>query len=553
MDPGVRRLLRRVASRQRACAVGARFYCFVLLLAALYSALLLCSRLLALIPNWFAPVGLVSPVAAALAMAVAFHRRPTATAAARLVDKRMATDDLYLTAALIESSAGQYQPLVLRDAEAGAGSVPPQAVVPFKWGAKARRILLVLAVLLAASMFLPQLDPFGRGEQRRAIAERRRQLEDSRQATALRIAFLKKKAAEGDLAEQVPRAVARLKETFNATRPAQKEGNLKRLSARQQELGELWRKASEKKLKPDFRQSYEAQKFGAGSEKKVDQWRRELRKGETKALKKEIAELKDAVQKLTEMPEGVEKKELAQQVRQRLRELADFAANETNSPSLNSALQRALDQLAMAGMAGISGPGLEALAESLDLTELELSSLAESLEGLQSLEDALEALQLAKLLNEWEGLDGEMCKSCEGIADYAALYAKLMEGRCGSCGCLLGEGGVCSGCGGRGMGLGMRGAGIGVGGLAPEDTEAETAFKTEKSRSALTAGKILLSLKTRGLSDPGQARVDYEQHVDEVKQGVSEAILHEQVPPAYHEAIQDYFDSIGEPHETAAQ
>ena len=89
----------------------------------------------------------------------------------------------------------------------------------------------------------------------------------------------------------------------------------------------------------------------------------------------------------------------------------------------------------------------------------------------------------------------------------------------------------------------MGGPGIGRGGKAPETPDAETEFETEKSRSFLTAGKALLYLKTRGVSDAGDATVDYE-HLAEVKKGVSEAILHEQVPPAYHEAIRKYFDSL---------
>ena len=90
----------------------------------------------------------------------------------------------------------------------------------------------------------------------------------------------------------------------------------------------------------------------------------------------------------------------------------------------------------------------------------------------------------------------------------------------------------------------MRGAGVGVGGLAPEDASLETDYKSQKSRSALTAGKILLSLKTRGVSDPGEARVEYADYVGQVKQGVSEAILHEEVPPAYHDSVRKYFDTM---------
>ena len=61
---------------------------------------------------------------------------------------------------------------------------------------------------------------------------------------------------------------------------------------------------------------------------------------------------------------------------------------------------------------------------------------------------------------------------------------------------------------------------------------------------ALNAGKVLMSIKTQGVTDPGQAVVEYRQSMQQIQQGLNEAILHEQVPPAYHEAIRKYFDSM---------
>ena len=94
-----------------------------------------------------------------------------------------------------------------------------------------------------------------------------------------------------------------------------------------------------------------------------------------------------------------------------------------------------------------------------------------------------------------------------------------------------------------GSGLGMKGPGKGEGGQAPEKEDADTGFTPEQARSALTAGKMLLKWKERGLSDPGKAREEYLRNVEKIKQGVSEAILHEQIPPGYHEAIKKYFDT----------
>jgi hypothetical protein len=92
----------------------------------------------------------------------------------------------------------------------------------------------------------------------------------------------------------------------------------------------------------------------------------------------------------------------------------------------------------------------------------------------------------------------------------------------------------------------MGGPGTGRGGKAPEDNSVTTDFKTEQSKSAVTAGKVILSLKTKGVSDRGDAAKDYRGLIQNVKQGVSEAILQEQVPPGYLDGIKSYFDTIDE-------
>jgi hypothetical protein len=91
----------------------------------------------------------------------------------------------------------------------------------------------------------------------------------------------------------------------------------------------------------------------------------------------------------------------------------------------------------------------------------------------------------------------------------------------------------------------MGGQGQGEGNIAPEDPTQVTDFTPERARSAVQAGKIILTLKVQGLADPGEAELNYKQYVEQVKQGVGEAILHEEVPPAYHDAVQGYFDSMG--------
>ena len=64
------------------------------------------------------------------------------------------------------------------------------------------------------------------------------------------------------------------------------------------------------------------------------------------------------------------------------------------------------------------------------------------------------------------------------------------------------------------------------------------------SKSALVAGKTLLKWKTNETPPKGEARKNYLKSFTKVKQGASEAILNEQVPPGYHDMIKKYFKTI---------
>ena len=117
------------------------------------------------------------------------------------------------------------------------------------------------------------------------------------------------------------------------------------------------------------------------------------------------------------------------------------------------------------------------------------------------------------------------------MADFEKLFAEKMAG--------LGQGGE------PGENAGM-GPGIGNGAKRPENDATKTGFKTEKSNSQLTGGKMLLEWKTKEVGETGARSEEYRTSVQRVKQGVSEAIQQEQVPPGYHEAIKKYFDSLPE-------
>jgi hypothetical protein len=486
------------------------------------------ARLLALIPEQAMFVSLGVLAAGVLLFPLLTARRPKPPQVARLVDERTESKELFLTATLVEGARDDFQSIVVQDAEERAGAIEPERVVPFRWQNGTRDIFGSAAILAVAVLWLPQLDPFKRQEERDKLGKQQEQLEKAKKATAIRAEQIK----ESRESEEVKQALAALEKTFKEAKPLERELNLKQLSERQKELGALWRQAAAQQRNDALEKS--AQQFGAVNPERANQWREELKKGDLSGIKKEMQAIKEEMKRLAAMPESAEKRGAQEQLAQRLNSLADGLKQTANSPQLQAALQRALQQLDLSKLKHLSKESLEAAQESMNLSEQELEQLAQSLGDLQSLEDALKNLQMARQLASECKLDGEACKECEGQGDYAALYAKLLNNRAGF---------------GPGMGPNP---GQGAGGKAPENDAAETDFKKEKSPTQLSGGKMLLQWKVNEVGPTGARAEEYRDAIRQVKQGVSEAITNEQVPPGYHETIQKYFDTLAEQPQPAA-
>lgn len=516
------RLVAQVARRQQIAAFAGRLRRGILGASAAYFALLLVARLLAFLPNWFTPMSLCVIPATAFVYAITFTRRIPAKQTARLIDERSGSKELFFTASLIEQSPGDFQAIVLQQAEARAVELEPAKVLPFSWQHGLRDVAFAVAIVAVATALLPQLDPFKKDEERRKMAKEEERLRETKRITALRAAQI----AETPKSEQVEKALAELEKTFQAAKPQEREANLQKLGEHQKELGELWRKASNETPKETFEKG--AQGFGQADPKKAEQFREELKKGKTAGVKKEMKELGEEMKKLVAMPDSAEKRALREQLQQKLAALAEGLKQQLNSPSLNAALQRALEQLDLSKLNQLSQNALDAAQDSLNLSAEELEKLAQSVQDLKSLEEALKNLQMAKGLADGKSLDGEACKDCQSMADYAALYAAL-----------------CAKKNVIGPGMGPNGN-PGAGGKAPEDDSLTSAFKTEREQMKFAGGKTLLQWTTQEVGETGARAEDFREAVRDVKQRVSEAIVAEQVPPGYHRAIQKYFDSLPE-------
>lgn len=522
--------------------------------AGVYALGLLASRLLGLAAGVFTPLSLASvPLVAALA-ALCFGRRVTGAACARAMDACEGTQDLFLTAALLGPNAPGFSDLVQSGAVARGATVRPRRVVP--WGGARAALYLAgaLVVLLAAVLWLPQLDPFGREKERVQRQARREALAASRRATEIRKARVKRENPVRERSEETELRIEELTRTFASMKPGEPKQNRAALTEQQQALGKSWQRAKQSAAALGSLPALD-QAFGAESPR-AEQWRKQLSQGDTQGLKQEMRELGALARQLNALPESAERRAAERELMRRLQELSRFANDKMASRTLSAALNRALAQARMGGASELSEEALKALTESLELADLELSQLQQGLNDLKSLEEALQALQLAQRCNQQGALDGAACTNGSAMADYAALYQQILaqQQACGSCaGCLAGTG--CEAGGGPGsggQGPGMGGPGQGRGGNAPEDPSLATAHVSEMSRSAMRAGKVLMQWQTDESADKGRAAVEYDQRIRELREGVSEAVVNEQIPPAYHDAIRRYFDALSAESRPAA-
>ncbi len=522
MNP-TQRLLRRTAMRLRLQSCGVWFRRALLSSALLFLALLLAARLLGALPDRFTPWMLAAVPAVALVVALVGLRKPAEAAVARVIDMGGQTKDLFLTAVLANETSGEFRPVVCAEAERRAPEIQPARIVPLRWMRGALEAALALAVLAAAIRWLPQLDPFRKVAQREKFAQQEQQLRELQKTTLQRTEVL---AAQSEKqSAQMEQALAALDKTFKDAKPPERETNLQRLAEEQKALGELWRKVNNEGLKQALEKG--AQSFGRMDAQKLAEWREQLKKGDTSGLKKELSEMRAELQKLAAQPDSAEKRAAQEELAQRLNQLAEALKQSVGSPQLDAALARAQMQLDAAKLNQLSPEAMEGAMDSLQLSEKELEQLTQALKDGQALEEALKNLQMAKQLAAQGKLDGDALKAAQDRADYAALFAAKMA-----------ELGM-AGQGGSGMG-----PGIGDGSKRPEDDSAKTDFKSEKSTSALAGGKMLLEWKTKEVGETGARGEEFRDAIREVKQGVSEALQAEQVPPGYHEAIKKYFDTL---------
>lgn len=542
--------------RCRAACMGLWFYRAALCMGCVFAIGLLASRLLGLGPDVYvsgspAVVLFVGLIAGLVMM---LRRGVGATDAARQVDRAMETKDLFLTTVMLNSAPGAYKPLVTREAEMQSVNIDPRRVTPLAPMRRTGHVTIMMLVLLAGTStgLLPQLDPFGFNEERIEQEKRLAELKTQQEETQKRIDALKAKSLDEELSAEAKRAVDALTRDLAMMKKETPESNMKTLNGHQKFIGEKWRKTRQQTTGNQNR-NVSGQRLGQMDSVKRREWEKQLAEGNTDALRKEMQQIKEMI-KEAQSKTGAEREQALSNMAERLQDLADFMRQGAGSEKLDQAMKQMMSQMQMAKQQGMSDEAMKALEQSMEMSQQELADLAQAIRDVQELEAALEAIQQAKQLNSQNKLgEGGNPGAPKTLAEYQKMYEEMLakEHVCSDCnGSGQCPGGACPACGGTGKGHGQKlkneggGGGIGIGGETTEDDSIKTGFKSEKSKSAITAGKMLMKWKSKELGAAGEIEINRDASLQSVRQGADEAILQEQIPPGYHEAIKTYFDSI---------
>jgi len=522
------KLLNNISFKIRINSFIKSLYTYTFTLYVIYFLIILTSRLSALIPNFFYStqinlITLLTLLLISFPLALITHKKPHISKSAKLVDKHHNSKDLFLTNTTIDDSFGEYQNIVRKHAEHEAKKVDPDKIIQIQYITQIRNLILISIIILLISLFLPQLDPFGKEKERKCTKQDEEVLKKINKSTLEKIKRIKKNGNDKNSAE-IKKLLENTKKGFNTLKKSEIINNNKKIKAMQQELNSAWRKKNDAKLRDKIETNIAKQSFGVKN-KEEENWKKELAENKFTALKKSAKALQKLAREISEMKDGKDKEEKKRQFRKKMKSLSRFFSSQLGSKSAQNAIKQALSQMNMKQTAKNRKAIQDALNNSMELMNRELNRLDQISQDIKDLEMAMEAAQLAKQLNQLNQLKNTNRENLEEMEDYAEFYKKMMS-QCQECK--------------NGCKKGIRGGGIFPG----ENKDAKMGVKKELSKSKLQPGKILMKWNVKSLGKRGDIKEEYSNSVKKIKQGVSEAILKEQVPPGYHKSIKKYFNSL---------
>lgn len=572
MQSSTNQLLSSVHSRLKTNSFLGRFGLSLLILGIIFLLLLLIARLTGLIPDVFEAHFILAPILAALGLAVIIPSRIKQTDAARAVDNYANSDDLFLTCSTIKTAAGEFKELIYGQADTKAEKLQPGKITEILWQ-KPITILCSIGIIYALFiLYLPQLDPFGKEEERAKIEQKKKVQEEEKKQTENRLAVLKKQEDQPKDSEEIK---AELTEIFKDMKKLPPKENIKKLRDERRKIAKAWSDQNRDLQSEKTSKQMKSQNFGAMSKemKKIGQ---DLKNGDTRSAQAKLKKLADELREAANLDDIDKRNQKMADLKKEISQLKDSLTENMGADSVKAAIDRAMRQMGDDGMQSLMDA-----AQSMELSERELSRLQKMMDEMDDLQDLMQIAQNAEQYsqNQQQGQYGKgegQTPEYESFEDYQEYFNQQQgessdcetcqaSGQCQTCNgtgkdkdgnkCADCEGkGKCGGCNGsgqcssssssqmtgQGQGTGNRGKG---GGVVDENDDAETSHKREQAQSKNQAGKILMQWKTKGVSETGQVTIEYQEAIEEIKAGVDEAIAKEKIPPGYHDVIKKYFSS----------
>ena len=578
-------LLNRVAKRMQVNCILKSLQLIVIISSIIYALLLITSRLTGLIPDVFSISTVLIPLFVSLLVALLIPSKVSSKDSARTVDTHEKTDDLFLTASTIGTVNGKFKDLVSGQAEQKAKELKADKIVTFNWQAPLRNFAIALAVLIIGVQLLPQLDPFGKEQERVAKEKKNKSLEEAKKETEKRLVQLKK---EAERPKETDAEKIELTKIFKQLKTKPPEEVRKKLREKRRKMAKMWSDKNKELLNDKNKLKISSQSFGFNSDE-LKKIAKDLKQGDSKSAIKKLSELKDKLEGLTEGELNEDKKNEIADVKKEIEDLRDAINESMGSESVKAAMDRALSQ--MEELSEETKQALADAAKSLKLSERELQRLQKMMDEMEELQQMMQTAQQADQLAqqmqnnpngqtppEYEsfqeyqdylnqtGQNGEsgesnICQGCEGSGKCKSCNGSGKDKDGEKCTDCSGEGKCadCNGSGNNGNGQGngqgngssqVVGSGSGTGnpgggGGAPGESDTETDTVRQNAKSKTQPGQILMEWKTKGLSEKGEVTEEYQAAMQEIREGVDEAISKEKIPPGYHEIIKKYFSSEG--------
>ena len=569
----------------------------IIIFSILYALLMLTSRLTGLIPDIFSLSTVFIPLLLSFLVSFIIPSKITDKDSARVIDAHEKTDDLFLTVSTINKANGKFKDIVSKQAEEKAATLKSDIIVAFKWQTAARNFGIALAALLIGLYTLPQLDPFGKEEERAKKEQKSKSLEEARKETEKRLLKLKKEAKEPKDSELAKTELTKIFKQLKMKKPAELR---EKLRDQRRKMAKMWSDKNKQLADERKRLKISSQSFGLNSDE-LRKISKDLKKGDSSSAIKKLSELKDKLEGLNAGELNEDKKKEVADIKKELEDLRDAINEGAGAESVKAAIDRALSQ--MEELNEETKQALADAAKSLKLTERELQRLQKMMDEMEELQQMMQSAQQADQLAqqmqnnpntqtppEYESFQeyqdylnqqgqgqqqqgqSQLCKSCSGsgkcatcngtgedVKDHVCLGCRG-EGKCPDCKGKGSQGGGQQMAGngqGQGQGAGQgqgQGAGIGQGagtgngtsgGGKPGEKEDDASTVKQNAKSKTQPGRILMEWKTKGLSEKGEVKEEYQAAMQEIREGVDEAISKEKIPPGYHEIIKKYFLSEG--------